>query len=291
MLIVLGISSTILVTETIVGLAANSLALLADAGHVFADVVSTSLALIAIWLAARPATRERSFGFYRFEILVAVLNALLLFAIAGYVLFEAARRIVETCSNRLMRLRSAWTSRPNGATASANAGLPHECPEVESALIAVRRRREDVRHLRPTIGRIRCEHEHDHASPRPGPLGSTSGTPRRVSWRMWSTSARIASWRESLESGVAQATTDGRTTSDIEWARRRHLQGGAWPADGERIFGRALERLARAVTPSTRREIGCTLAASARCVLRRCASSLEKSEPTKGLEPLTCGLR
>ena len=96
LLIVLGISSTILITEVIVGLAANSLALLADAGHVFADVVGTSLALIAIWLAARPATRERSFGFYRFEILAAVLNSLILFAIAGYVLFEAARRITNT---------------------------------------------------------------------------------------------------------------------------------------------------------------------------------------------------
>ncbi len=94
--IVLGISATILVSEVIVGLASNSLALLADAGHVFADVVGTSLALVAISLAARPTTRERSFGFYRFEILAAVLNALLLFGIAGYVLFEAWRRITAT---------------------------------------------------------------------------------------------------------------------------------------------------------------------------------------------------
>ena len=94
--IVLGISTTILVTEVIVGLAANSLALLADAGHVFADVMGTTLALIAIWLAARPATRERSFGFYRFEILAAVVNGLILFAIAGYVLFEAWRRLFAT---------------------------------------------------------------------------------------------------------------------------------------------------------------------------------------------------
>ncbi|MHB8631247.1 MAG: cation diffusion facilitator family transporter [Candidatus Limnocylindria bacterium] len=91
--IVLGISSAILVAEVIVGVAANSLALLADAGHVFADVAGTALALTAIWLAARPATRARSFGFYRFEILAAVVNALLLFAIAGYVLFEAWRRL------------------------------------------------------------------------------------------------------------------------------------------------------------------------------------------------------
>jgi cobalt-zinc-cadmium efflux system protein len=93
LLIVLGISSAILVAEVVVGFAANSLALLADAGHVFADVVGTALALIAVWLAARPATRDRSFGFYRFEILAAVVNALLLFAIAAYVLVEAWRRL------------------------------------------------------------------------------------------------------------------------------------------------------------------------------------------------------
>lgn len=91
--IVLGISTAILVTEVVVGLASNSLALLADAGHVFADVAGTTLALVAIWLAARPATRERTFGFYRFEILAAVINALVLFGIAGYVLFEAWRRL------------------------------------------------------------------------------------------------------------------------------------------------------------------------------------------------------
>jgi cobalt-zinc-cadmium efflux system protein len=90
---VLAISCAILVTEVVVGLFANSLALLADAGHVFADVIGTSLALIAIWLAARPATQERSFGFYRFEILAAVVNALILFGIAAYVLVEAWRRL------------------------------------------------------------------------------------------------------------------------------------------------------------------------------------------------------
>ena len=118
--IVLGISATILVSEVIVGLASNSLALLADAGHVFADVVGTSLALVAIWLAARPATRERSFGFYRFEILAAVLNALLLFGIAGYVLFEAWRRITASCS----RLREPHISVETAAVARANSMKP-----------------------------------------------------------------------------------------------------------------------------------------------------------------------
>lgn len=93
LMIVLGISSTIFVAELLTGVFTNSLALLADAGHVFADVVGTALALGAIQLASRPTTRQRTFGFYRFEILAAVLNAVLLFAIAAYVLIEAWRRL------------------------------------------------------------------------------------------------------------------------------------------------------------------------------------------------------
>jgi cobalt-zinc-cadmium efflux system protein len=95
LLIVLAVSLTILVVDIVVGLMANSLALIADAGHVFADVVGTSLALVAIWLGSRPATRERTFGLYRFEILAALLNAMILFAIAGYVLIEAWRRLFD----------------------------------------------------------------------------------------------------------------------------------------------------------------------------------------------------
>ncbi len=90
---VLAISTLILAAELIVGVLSNSLAVLADAGHVFADVVGTAIALAAMWISARPATRDRTFGFYRFEILAAVLNAVLLFAIAAYVLIEAARRL------------------------------------------------------------------------------------------------------------------------------------------------------------------------------------------------------
>src|SRR5712692_2801368 len=90
---VLAISILILVAELVVGVLSNSLAVLADAGHVFADVVGTAIALAALRIADRPATRDRTFGFYRFEILAAVLNAVLLFAIAAYVLIEAVRRL------------------------------------------------------------------------------------------------------------------------------------------------------------------------------------------------------
>lgn len=74
LVIVLGISVVLFLAELVVGFLANSLALLADAGYVFADVASSGLALAAISLAARPATGRRTFGFYRFEILAAVLT-------------------------------------------------------------------------------------------------------------------------------------------------------------------------------------------------------------------------
>ncbi len=90
---VLGISSAILAVELVVGVATNSLAVLADAAHVFADMSGTALALFAIWLASRPATDERTFGLYRAEILAATLNAVVLFGIAALVLVEAAQRL------------------------------------------------------------------------------------------------------------------------------------------------------------------------------------------------------
>lgn len=94
--IVLGTSATILVAEVVGGFLTNSLALLADAAHVFTDIAGVSVALLAIWFGSRPATDQRTFGYYRLEILGAVVNALILFAVAGLVLFEAWRRIGQT---------------------------------------------------------------------------------------------------------------------------------------------------------------------------------------------------
>jgi cobalt-zinc-cadmium efflux system protein len=81
------------VVEVVGGLVSNSLALLADAGHVFTDVFGIGFALTAIWIAERPATSERTFGFLRLEIFAAVANALLLFGVAAFVLYEAWRRL------------------------------------------------------------------------------------------------------------------------------------------------------------------------------------------------------
>ena len=92
---VFGITISIFVVEVVGGLASNSLALLADAGHVFTDVFGIGIALAAIWFAGRPATSARTFGFLRLEILAAVGNALLLFGVAAFILYEAWRRLAE----------------------------------------------------------------------------------------------------------------------------------------------------------------------------------------------------
>ena len=81
-----------LVVEVIGGLLTNSLALLADAGHMFTDAAGIGLALLAIWFARRPATAEKSFGYYRIEIFAAVTNAVILFVVAGFILYEAIQR-------------------------------------------------------------------------------------------------------------------------------------------------------------------------------------------------------
>lgn len=83
------------VAEVAGGLATGSLALLADAGHMLSDVLSLLLAIGAIWLARRPATPERSFGFRRAEIIAAFLNGMLLVLVAAWVLLEAIRRLPD----------------------------------------------------------------------------------------------------------------------------------------------------------------------------------------------------
>src|SRR5438105_13200299 len=89
----LAITAVVLVVELVGGWLAGSLALLADAAHMLADVAALGLALIAAWIAQRPATPERSFGFMRLEILAALINGAVLFAIAIAIGIEAWHRL------------------------------------------------------------------------------------------------------------------------------------------------------------------------------------------------------
>lgn len=89
----LAISGAFLVVEAAGALWTGSLALAADAGHMLADVGGLALALFATWVAARPPTPAKTYGYYRAEILAALLNAVVLLGLAGLILVEAYRRL------------------------------------------------------------------------------------------------------------------------------------------------------------------------------------------------------
>ncbi len=86
------LTTAYLVAEVIGGLYFNSLALLSDAAHMLTDVAALVIALIAISVGQKPPDSKRTFGYRRFEILAAAFNAVLLFAVAIYVLIEAIKR-------------------------------------------------------------------------------------------------------------------------------------------------------------------------------------------------------
>jgi len=88
----LGMTSIFLVAEVVAGIVFNSLALLADAAHMFTDVAALAIAVAALRVARRPADAKRTFGYHRFEILAAAFNAVLLFGVAVYILYEAYGR-------------------------------------------------------------------------------------------------------------------------------------------------------------------------------------------------------
>lgn len=87
--LVLPLIAAYMLAEVVGGLLTNSLALLADAGHMLSDVAALGLTLFAMWVARRPATATKTFGYYRAEILAALVNGATLIAIAIYVFVEA----------------------------------------------------------------------------------------------------------------------------------------------------------------------------------------------------------
>jgi len=95
LLIVLLMTGTFMVIEVVGGLLSGSLALLADAGHMLTDVAALGLSAFAMWMAARPSTPEKSYGYHRAEILAAVTNAVVLLLLAVWILYEAYRRAFE----------------------------------------------------------------------------------------------------------------------------------------------------------------------------------------------------
>ena len=95
LLIALVLTATYTVVEIAVGFAIGSLALVSDAGHMLTDVVGLGMAVAAIQVAQSRRTSSATYGLYRLEVLAALVNTVLLFGIAAYVLFEAWRRFEE----------------------------------------------------------------------------------------------------------------------------------------------------------------------------------------------------
>ncbi|WP_371663932.1 cation diffusion facilitator family transporter [Streptomyces sp. NBC_00280] len=92
--VALAITLTVMVVEIVGGIAADSLALIADAAHMATDALGLGMALLAIHFANRPPSGNRTFGYARAEILAALANCLLLLGVGGYVLYEAIQRFV-----------------------------------------------------------------------------------------------------------------------------------------------------------------------------------------------------
>jgi cobalt-zinc-cadmium efflux system protein len=133
--------------EVVAGVLANSLALLADAGHMLSDTGSLALALFAVWIARRPATPGRSFGYRRAEILAALANGVALVAVAVWVFVEAGRRLANPQAplgmwmlavgavGLAVNVAAAWIlSRRGSASLNVSAALRHVLADLAGSV-------------------------------------------------------------------------------------------------------------------------------------------------------------
>lgn len=93
--IALALTGTFLIAELVGAFVFNSLALLSDAAHMFTDTAALAIALVAVKVGQRAPDEQRTYGYRRFEILAAAFNAVLLFAIAAYVMWEGIQRFMQ----------------------------------------------------------------------------------------------------------------------------------------------------------------------------------------------------
>jgi len=93
--IALSITFLMMSVEVVGGIISNSLALLSDAGHMLTDIFALSLSLLALRFGARPATPKKTYGFYRLEILAALINGIILVLISLYIFYNAYQRILN----------------------------------------------------------------------------------------------------------------------------------------------------------------------------------------------------
>lgn len=89
----LAVTSLLCIAEVVGGWLTNSLALLTDGAHMFTDVAALALTLFALWMGTRPASESKTFGYYRAEILAALVNGVVLWVVVVFILLEAWRRL------------------------------------------------------------------------------------------------------------------------------------------------------------------------------------------------------
>ena len=126
--VALALTATFLVAEVVGGLLSNSLALLADAGHMLTDVGALALSLFVAWFSRQPSTPEKTYGYLRWEVLAAFLNGATLLLVSAWICWEAVTRFRQpepiagglmlgvAVAGLLVNLVSAWMLRPTGET-------------------------------------------------------------------------------------------------------------------------------------------------------------------------------
>ncbi|MCL5957778.1 MAG: cation diffusion facilitator family transporter [Chloroflexi bacterium] len=139
LLIALGITSTIFLAELVGGIVSNSLALVADAVHMFTDIVALALGWFAVWLTTKPAPPQKTYGYYRMEILVALFNGVLLILVSLFISFEAVGRLQspQQVESGLMLAVALIGLAANVGSALVLFGKIHESINVRAAFLHV----------------------------------------------------------------------------------------------------------------------------------------------------------
>jgi cobalt-zinc-cadmium efflux system protein len=137
--IALGITVSFFVIELMGGILTNSLALLTDAWHMLNDVLALSFGLVAAWIAQRPITVKRTYGYYRAEILAALLNGIFLWAIVVFIFYQAIQRLQqpEEVKSLSMLAIAVFGLAANGLSATVLSRSKDESLNVRGAFLHV----------------------------------------------------------------------------------------------------------------------------------------------------------
>lgn len=137
--VALGITISFFIIELVGGIFTNSLALLTDAWHMLNDVLALVFALVALWIASRPVTVKKTYGYYRAEILAAFLNGIFLWAVVVLIFYEGLQRIqrpVEVNSLGMLVI-AVFGLMANGLSVAVLSRSRHESLNVKGAFLHV----------------------------------------------------------------------------------------------------------------------------------------------------------